>query len=493
MSNEKLSIPEFEDTIEGILRSWNVPGAGIGVVKNGELVLARGFGVKEAGQTAPVDAETNFAIGSNTKAFTAACIGMLVEEGRLDWDDKVIRYLPDFALYDPWITREVTIRDLLSHRVGVCEAERFLYNNACSNAEVVRRWRYVQPAAPFRADFQYSNIGFMVAGEILRAITGNTWEEWVRDRIFLPLGMKRSTTNFEDAKALENIAMPHVNGCTGLLSIRARMADPVYPIPWYGFGSQAAGGITSNVLEMLSWLGMFLGNGTYQGKTILRPETVAMLTRPSNIIQNPARSMPSIAALEPDIQFWAYGLGWFVTDYKGRKFVFHGGQVQGMISLCGMMPQEELGFAILTNINLSVVQVILGLTICDAVLGGARRDWNTDYLGLVRMLRQGEEKDAQQLAASRKKAARPSLPLNAFTGRYSHDYFGEHTVSLEDAHLALSFSPRLSGDLEHWQDNEFLIHWRDDPFDGDFLTFSIGQDGQVDGFVMKQDGFFRKI
>ena len=167
MNLKQVITSELEEWIEKTVQAWNVPGAAVGVLKDGELVLARGFGVKEAGKAAPVDAGTNFAIGSNTKAFTAACIGLLVEEGKLHWDDKVTRYLPDFALYDPWVSREVTIHDVLSHRTGVSETERFLYNTTLSNAEVIRHLRYVQPAAPFRSSMQYSNIGFMVPGEIL--------------------------------------------------------------------------------------------------------------------------------------------------------------------------------------------------------------------------------------------------------------------------------------------------------------------------------------
>jgi CubicO group peptidase (beta-lactamase class C family) len=344
MAEIKVSIPELEKTIFQALMLCNVPGAGVGVIKNGELISARGYGVKEAGKDLPVNAETNFAIGSNTKAFTAACIGTLVEEGKLAWDDKVIKYLPDFAVYDPWVTKEVTIRDILSHRIGVCDVERFLYNTTCSNAEVVRRLRYVKPTVPFRSDFEYSNISFMAAGEILKVVTGSSWETLVHERIFTPLGMNHSTTNFSDVRKIDNKTQPHVNRhYSGLLPMRVRMLDSVQPMDWYDFGSQAAGGITSNVMDMAKWIGMFLGNGTYQGKTIIKPETAAMMTHPTNLIQTLTGSMAALAAMSVDINFWTYGLGWFVFDYRGRKLVFHSGQVQGMVSLCGFMPQEKLG------------------------------------------------------------------------------------------------------------------------------------------------------
>lgn len=493
MSEKNHSISQLENTIADALKLWNIPGAGVGVVKNGELFSARGYGVKEAGKNNPVDAETNFAIGSNTKAFTTACIGMLVEEGKLAWDDKVVKYLPDFAVYDPWVTREVTIRDILSHRIGLADVERFLYNTAYSNAEVVRRLRYVQPAVPFRSDFVYSNISFMAAGEILKMVTGKNWEDLVHERIFAPLGMSRSTTNFVDVQKLDNIALPHVNPYSGLLSIRSRMLDPVKAIPWYDFGSQAAGGITSNVQDMLKWVSMFLGNGTYQGKTILQPETVAMMTHSTNLIQTLTGSMGALAAMNAEINFWTYGLGWFIFDYKGRKLVFHSGQVQGMVSLSGFVPQENLGFVVLTNMNISMIQVLLCLTICDFFMGGSQRNWSKECVGLVGQVRQSEEAQIQQLMTARKKDTQPSLPLDAFTGTYDHEYFGEHTVSLEEEHLVLRFPPNLAGDLEHWQENEFFIHWRDDPFESGFLTFSPGEQGQANGFTISNEGFFKKV
>lgn len=485
-------IQTLENRIEEILSRWNVPGVAVGIIKDGQLVSARGYGVRDVNNPMPVDGHTNFAIGSNTKAFTAACIGMLVEEGKLGWDDPVIQYLPEFAVYDPWITQHVTIRDLLSHRIGTVDVERFLYNTTISNAEVVRRYRYVQPVSPFRYDMQYSNIPFMAAGEILRVVTGQSWETLVQERIFKPLGMQRSTTNFDDVQSMANIAMPHVNKYAGQLSMRARLLDPVDSIPWYDFGSQAAGGITSNVEDMAKWLGCFLGGGVYQGKTILQPETVEMMTRPTNIILNPIGTAASLAALRPEINFWTYGLGWFIVDYKGRKLVMHGGQVQGMISVCGFLPQQQLGFIVLTNINLSMIQINLAFTILDALLGGGTRQWDDDCLRLVKALREQEEQKISQLEQARQKDSQPSLSLQEYTGLYDHEYFGEHRVSLEDGRLQLWFAPHNTADLEHWEEDTFVIHWHNDPFDGDFLTFNA-TNGRVDGFTIHKEGIFKRL
>ncbi len=492
MNQNNVNIQDLEARIEEIFSQWNVPGVAVGIIRDGELVSARGYGVRDVNNPLPVDADTNFAIGSNTKAFTAACIGMLVGEGKMDWDDPVTRYLPDFAVYDPWITQHVTVRDILSHRIGVSDVERFLYNTTISNAEVIRRYRYVQPNTPFRYDMQYSNIAFMAAGEILHAVTGQSWETLVQERIFKPLGMQRSTTNFNDVQTMQNIALPHVNKYSGLLSMRARLLDPVDSIPWYDFGSQSAGGITSNVNDMAKWLGCFLGKGVYQGNTVLQPKTVEMMTRPTNIMLNPFGTAASLAALGPEINFWTYGLGWFIVDYKGHKMVMHGGQVQGMISVCGFLPQEQLGYVVLTNINLSMIQINLAFTILDALLGGGTRDWTGDCFKLVKALRGQEEEQARQLEAARKRESQPSQDLEHFTGLYDHDYFGEHKVILENGRLMLWFAPQNIGDLEHWQEDTFVIHWRNDPFDGDFLTFNSTH-GRVDGFTIHKEGFFKRI
>ena len=201
--------------------------------------------------------------------------------------------------------------------------------------------------------------------------------------------MKRSTTNFDDVQKLDNIALPHVGKYSGLLSMRARILDSDEPIPWYDFGSQAAGGITSNVTDMTRWISMFLGKGTYQGKEILRPETVRMLTKPTNLIQTVSGSMAVLETMQAEINFMTYGLGWFVFDYKGRKLIFHSGQVQGMISLTGFVPQEDLGFVILTNKNLSMIQMLLCLIICDFFMGGSQKDWSRECYGMIKHLRQG--------------------------------------------------------------------------------------------------------
>ncbi len=493
MLNQMISISELENTIESARTLWNVPGVGVGVIHKGEVISSRGYGIKVVGKSEPVDAETNFAIGSNTKAFTAASIGMLVEEGKLSWDDKVIKYLPDFQVYDPWVTQNVTIRDILSHRIGVCDVERLLYNTTYSNEEIIRRLRYVQPSEPFRAGFVYSNIAFMVAGEIIQRVTGDNWESFVQNRIFNPLGMQHSTTNFLDAQKLENIASPHINPYSGLLSMHSRMIDPVQPIPWYDFGSQAAGGITSNVTDMAKWLSLFLGNGTYHGNKILSPETVASMIQPTSIIQKPSGSLLALKALNAESNFWTYGLGWFVFDYKGRKLVFHSGQVQGMISMCGFVPQENLGFVILTNINLSIFQLALGYMICDIFLGGSQKDWSQECYKLITHIRRGEEEFAQKRLSAREKNTQPALPLDLYTGIYEHDYFGMHTVRKEDGHLTIHFPPNLVGDLEHWQDNEYLTHWRNDPFETGNLKFILGDKGQVDGFEIENEGYFKKL
>jgi len=488
MTEKTNCIPEIEAYIEQSIGQWNVPGAAVGIIKDGELVSARGYGLCRVGETRKVNAETFFAIGSNSKAFTAAGLGILVEKNQLHWDDPVVKYLPDFALYDPWVTAHATIRDLLSHRIGVSDVERLLYNIEYTPQEMIRRFRYVQPTVPFRSDVIYSNIAVMAAGEILSRVSGMHWQDFVRQRILEPLGMHGTTTNFRAAQKHPNLAIPHVPYKEGFLSARSRMAAPHYAIAWPDLGDQAAGGIVSNILEMSQWINLILRKGQMaDGTCLLSPVTVEAMTRSSNVFQNPATSMiAGIYSLQPEMNFFSTGMGWFVFDYKGRKLVLHGGQVQGMISSVWLLPQENLGIVTFLNVNYSALQYVFPLLIADAFLGGTKRDWSSEFLSAVTQMRKMEEAQWEQRKAQRR-TGKASLPLETLCGIYDHDYFGKHRVVLEQGRLQVEFPPSFIGDLEHWDGETYFLHWRNDPFDGGMVTFSPSR------MYIENEGEYRKV
>jgi CubicO group peptidase (beta-lactamase class C family) len=305
--------------VAGTMRDWQVPGLAIGVVKDDVLVFAKGYGVRELGKTAQVDELTLFAVASNSKAFTAALLGILVAEGKLGWDDRVTDHLRNFQLYDPFVTRDIRVRDLLTHRSGLPEfgGDHLWIGDARSSDDILRRLRYLQPSAPFRAKYQYQNLMFLAAGQIIPALTGESWNQTLENRIFKPLGMTDSFATAEERESKENVATPHEIVEGKLVPIAYDNVDNVAP----------AGAINSNVVEMAQWMRLNLAGGVYDGKEIL----------PSRVVREMQSIHMSMPLSDVDreiigIKFQGYGLGWRMFDYRGHKVVSHGGGLSGMIS-----------------------------------------------------------------------------------------------------------------------------------------------------------------
>src|SRR5215813_12394898 len=331
----QLDIDRFVAYAANALKEWNVPGMAIAVVKDDKILLAQGFGVKKLGEPAPVDDRTLFAIGSCTKAFTAAALGMLVDEGKLKWDDPVTKFLPWFQMYDPYVTREMTVRDLLSHRSGL---QTFVgafiwYHSTYDRNEVIRRVRFLKPTSSFRSRFGYQNIMFPAAGQVVQAIAGKSWDEFVKDRIFSPLEMQDSNSSILALKPGDDFAAPHNERDGKLRVIAYCTADNIAP----------AGAINSSVRDLAQWIRLQLGHGTYQGKQLLSSAA-------SREMWSAQTTIPvGEQAERQGTHFQAYGLGWFLSDYHGRKLISHGGGLDGMISQVGLMPEEHIGIVVLTN------------------------------------------------------------------------------------------------------------------------------------------------
>src|ERR1043165_332207 len=317
-------LKEIDEYAQKALRDWNIPGMAIAIVKDDKVIFAKGYGVRELGKPESVDEHTLFAIASNTKAFTASAVGILVDEGKIKWDDPVTKYLPDFQLYDPYVTREMTVRDLLSHRSGLATfgGDLLWYETNYDRKEIIRRIRYLKPIYSFRSRYGYQNIMFLTAGEIVAAVSGKSWDEFVRERFFNPLGMRMTTTSVRAFKPGDNVATPHNEMDGKVRVIRYSVVDNV--------GGAAA--INSNVAEMAEWLRLQLGRGTYNGKQIFSSKVSHELWSPNTII-------PISEAGEkfnPTRHFNLYGMGFFLSDYHGRKVVSHSGGLDGMISQVGM-------------------------------------------------------------------------------------------------------------------------------------------------------------
>lgn len=454
-------------------RDWKVPGFAIAIVKDDKVVFAKGYGVRELGKPAPVDADTLFAIASNTKAFTAAALAILVDEGKIKWDDPVTKYLPFFQLYDSYVTRELTIRDLLSHRSGLATfgGDLLWYETTYSREEILRRIRFLKPTSSFRSRYGYQNIMFLAAGEIVPVVTGKSWDDFVRERFFLPLGMRRTTTKFKELQGAENIAIPHNEVDDKIRVIRYDNVD----------NSGGAAAINSSVADMAQWVRLQLGRGNFEGKRFFSAATSREMWTPHTIVGGVSEQAEKF---NPTRHFNLYGLGWSLGDYHGRKVVSHGGGLDGMISQVAMLPEENLGVVVLTNSETPLANILVN-KIFDVFLGVEPRDWNADYLARARQSEETARAAAKKVEDSRVQNTKPSLPLSAYAGTYSGAMYGPARVTEENGRLVLRLvaAPNFVGDLEHWHFDTFRIKWRESivyPFPKGFVTFVINPQGAVD-------------
>lgn len=444
-----LDVEALDAAIAEAQAAWPVPGLSVAIVHDGEVVLEKGYGVARAGQSQPVDAHTLYAIASNTKAFTAAALAMLVDEGRLSWDDRVRDHLPYFELYDPYVGDAMTVRDLLSHRsgLGTFSGDLLWFGTDYSAEDVVRRARFVPQAGPFRASYGYSNLMVITAGEVIRAVTGQPWAEVVQERILTPLAMTRTVTSVTALPAMANVATPH-----------KPTPDAVLPIAWMNWDTMgAAGALVSSVHDMSLWMRLQLAGGTQDGVELFSAEA-------QNEMWTPHTPLPisiEARARTPQTHFRAAGLGWFLNDYRGRRVVSHGGGYDGMFSRVTLVPEEGLGIVVLTNSMTGIAPAITNLVL-DAALGGEPRDGSAEAL-----VRDTEARAAFYARIDSVTTARPgggpmTLPLAAYAGTYGGELYGDATVTQEGGGLVLRLAPAaaLVADLTHLHDDVFRLDWR---------------------------------
>ena len=467
---------DFDAYVAKGLRSLQTPGAAVAVVRDGKVLFARGYGVRKLGDKTPVDAHTLFQIGSNTKAFTTAALAILADAGKLSWDDPVTRLLPGFQLYDPYVTREFTIRDLVTHRsgLGLGAGDLLWFHSNYSRAEIAYRIRFARPVSSFRSQYAYDNVLYVVAGEVVAAAGGATWDEVVRQRIFAPLGMNETGTTTEYFISGANAATPHSVDGGQLQIVPVDSVENVSP----------AGGIASNVTDLSKWLICRLDSGRFAGGRLFSERQAREMWSGQTIlpIGDPP---PPLAALRPD--FAEYGLGWRLTEYQGRKVVSHTGGLAGMTSQITLVPGEKLGIVVLTNSE-SALMAALSFRLLDDLLGTPRprTDWVSAFAEAARL---GQARADSTLRASRSvrdSASGPSLPLERYAGRYRDDLYGDADLSLEGGRLVLRFSrsPAFVGDLEHWQHDTFIAHWRARHLEDAYVTFALNPDGSIDRFQM---------
>ncbi len=456
------------ERIERLREDWQVPGLAVAVVSGDSVVLARGFGVREVGGTASVDETTLFAIGSTTKAFTSAALAVLVGEGSLDWDDRVVDHLPGFELGDPWVTREITVRDLLSHRSGLPMANLMWLTGQLTSDELIRRLRHLEPAAGFRAQMTYQNVLYLVAGRILATGAGMPWGEFVDRELLEPLGMKRTRTGVAGLDGVSNLARPHALIGDRAVAVPYRDVDAVGP----------AGSLLSSAADMARWLRFQLDTGAVSERRLVEAGALLETRRPQIVM----RPEGPLAAFYPDARGLAYGMGWVVSEYRGHTLLDHGGGIDGMTSLVGLLPERGLGVAILTNLQLSAPPYWLLYPVLDVLLGHEPVDRSAHYRALTEQVRAAVETEPP-----RREDAPPSLAPGAYAGRYVSAPLGEAHVEVRAGELVVRLGT-MTGPLEPWHHDTFRVDWSDRAWRAaagpGWVTFRLDRSGEIGGLEL---------
>ena len=462
---QQVPLAGLDEYVNRAMKDWGVPGLAIAVIKDDAIVLARGYGVRELGKPEPVGERTLFAIGSSSKAFTAAAIAMLVDEKKLTWDAPATQFLPGFQLYDPYVTRELTVRDLLTHRVGLERGDTLWYASPFQREDILRRIRYLKPSSSLRSRYGYQNVMYLAAGEVVRSVSGKAWDAFVHERIFVPLGMNDTNTSIRELSRSRDVAAPHSRLDGQVVAIPYRNIDNIGP----------AGSINSNVVDMAQWVRLHLGGGTSAGKPLISPAAAKEMATPQTVI----RLEGQMERLYPQAHFLSYGLGWFLSDYRGRKLVEHGGAIDGMRALVAMIPEEKLGVVILTNLNGSILPVPLSYRIFDAFLGVPARDWSAEMLKTMTTVEEQARAAAAKVESERVTGTKPSLALDKYAGNYRSDMYGDAAVGFADGALTLQRGPGFTGTLEHWHYDVFRVTWSDRQMGKQFISFRLDQRGRI--------------
>lgn len=477
--------PDFASRAEAVRAAAGVPGMSIAIVENGAPTLVQGFGVRALGQPAKVDADTIFPNGSTGKAFTTAALATLVDAGRIGWDDHVIDRMPWFRMYDPWVTREMTIRDLLVHRSGLGLGEGdllFVPRTNLSRRESVRRLAYLKPATSFRSAYAYDNVLYMAAGQLIEEVTGQTWEDYTRDHVLRPAGMRASTTGSPERFATADRAFPHARFDGGLRG--AGTQQRIDERDELGRNGAPAGGMAVSANDMAKWMAVQLSHGALPGGKRVFSEAAAAAMWTPLVFQPIADGLPDLAATRAN--FSGYALGWDVRDYRGAKIVWHSGAVFGFLAIVVMIPEKHVGFTVLINSEDGYVLRGLMFELLDHYLGLPPAGW-PEKIAVLTKARVAEGVAVAAAAAKAPAKAGPSLTLTRYAGDYADPWYGHVVVASAGTGLRIDFrsTPRMTGSLEHYQYDTFVARFTDKNIEPAYVTFALDANGKVDHVTLK--------
>ena len=460
----------FDAYVTQAVKDWRVPGLAIVVVKDDSVVFIKGYGVRELGKPDPVTVHTRFGNMSTTKAFTAMLVAMLADSGRVAFDDPVTKYEPAVQFADPYVTREIAVRDLLTHRVGFGDPDYLWGTSGLDFATISRRLRLVPATTSFRSRFQYNNVTYALAGDVAARAAGTTWQALLHAKILGPLGMTETVADASELRAasITDVTAPHgiVRDTVRVLPAAVDGIDAIAP----------AGAIFSTATDMAKWLRFVLDSGKVAGRRLVSARNFAELFRPQQIVQRPF--YPTATLTHPHFQ--AYGLGWILQDYRGEFIAIHTGSIEGRSAIVGLIPDRRLGLAIFTNLDHSELRHALMYTVFDRFIGPSKpaHDWSAEMRALYRHLADSTLAARQAEEAKRITGTHPTLPLDRYTGTYADSLFGTATVGLSDGRLTLR-AGTAKGQLEHWQYDVFRVTWPDPFWDPTYVSFSLDPDGTV--------------
>lgn len=454
----------FDEWIESGRKDWSVPGMAVGIVKDGEVVYAKGFGEKRLGSKAAVDANTVFSIASVSKNMTAAALAVLVDEGKIGWDDKITTHIPWFQFKDPWVTDQITIRDALTHRVGLGRilGNRLQFMTESSRDEVLYQMRYMDFEKPFRSNFVYNNIMYSLAGQIIQYTDGRTWNQFLQEELFEPVDMTHASTSITALENQENVAYPHqeING--KVVEISRRNWDNAAP----------AGGVNASINDLNKWMLMQLQTpGTYENKTIVSRQAMNEIHKPQML-----RGQTDAMGAQN-----SYGFGWSVTDYKGKRVITHGGATDGFNTAMYLLPELNVGVVVVGN-TFNRFGNAVAYQVMDSFIGEIDRDWNEYFLSNYKKQYNQAQKARKEIDDARIKKTKPTLLLDDYVGVYKSEAYGKVVVKKQGKNLKIKFwdNSDLKGDLEHWHYDTFRNSWENKALREDFLQFQLNKKGGVE-------------
>ena len=465
-ADPKAQLKGFPEFVAKAMAEWKVPGMAVAVIKDGKVILCEGFGLRDVKNGLKVTPQTVFAIGSSSKAFTATTMGILVDDGKVEWDKPVREYLPTFKLWEDFATEKMTPRDLLCHRSGLPRHEAMWYGSPFSRTDIFDRLRYLEPNQGFRAVWQYQNLMFLTAGHLVGVLSQSTWEEFTRKRIFEPLGMTSSSFSIEDMKKAPDHALPYGEKKDKVEEIPYRNIDTIGP----------AGSINSNAVDMANWVILNLNKGKFGDKPVVSEASMTQIQSPQMVVRDPIFLLLSNF---PELYYPSYGLGWFLTSYRGHTLLHHGGNIDGFSAMVSYLPRDNMGLVVLTNLNGNLMPYAVMFNIYDRLLGLDQKPWSPRFKEIIDKMKAEGEKAQKEADKDRQLNTKPTHPLDDYAGEYAHPGYGTVSVVKDGDGLKALYNGRDFA-LSHYHYDVFDLKDPREPEGGATkVTFGLDIKGNV--------------